>query len=472
MIREWAKQTPHQIALTQHGRHWTYAKLGEQAERLAQLLICQGLNPGEVVAVCGSRSFPLVASMIAVLLSGGVLLSIDPTLPDQRKQLMLREASAKALIFIGDRKPETFTWADQENILFLEAEAEDLLAEEVTADLSSIIIPQISSGDPAYIFFTSGTTGIPKGVEGTHKGLSHFLSWQRAAFSIQPSDRAAQLTALSFDVVLRDVFLALVSGATLCLPQDNIQLDAEKTLRWLQETGISIIHTVPTLAKTWLANIPAGITLPDLRWIFFAGEPLQDTLVHQWRASFSHGDLVNLYGPTETTMAKCFYKVPEVPSPGVQPIGSPLPQTQALVLNRNGQLCGVAEPGEIVLRTPFRTLGYINATQENLKKFARNPFREDEQDTVYYTGDQGRYRPDGQLNIMGRMDGQVKIRGIRIELGEIESALNRHPQVKQAVVRVWEPEPGDKRLAAYVVTRPPHSLQFQRVTHFRQAVPA
>ena len=165
-------------------------------------------------------------------------------------------------------------------------------------------------------------------------------------------------------------------------------------------------------------------------------------------------------------MAKCFYKVPEVPPPGIQPIGSPLPQTQALILNKIGQLCGIAEPGEIVLRTPFRTLGYINAAQENLKKFARNPFREDEQDIVYYTGDQGRYRPDGQLNIMGRMDGQVKIRGIRIELGEIESALNRHPEVKQAAVTVWEPEPGDKRLVAYIVTPPPHSLQFSELRIF------
>ena len=228
--------------------------------------------------MCGSRSFLLIASMIAVLLSGGVLLTIDPALPDQRKQLILREASAKALIYIADRKPENFTWTDPEKVLFLQAEAEDLSANEIPAGPASIAFPQISGNDPAYIFFTSGTTGLPKGVQGNHKGLSHFLAWQRDTFRIQPSDRAAQLTGLSFDVVLRDIFLALVSGATLCLPQDNIQLDAEKTLRWLQEAAISIVHTVPTLTKTWLANIPAGVTLPDVRWIFFAGEPLHDTL--------------------------------------------------------------------------------------------------------------------------------------------------------------------------------------------------
>ena len=266
--------------------------------------------------------------------------------------------------------------------------------------------------------------------------------------------------------MLRDIFLALVSGATLCLPQDNIQLDAEKTLRWLQETGISIIHTVPTLAKTWLANVPAGITLPDLRWVFFAGEPLHDTLVHQWRASFPNGHLVNFYGPTETTMAKCFYKVPDIPPPGVQPVGSPLPQTQALVLNRNGQLCGIAEPGEIVLRTPFRTLGYINTTEENTRKFLPNLFRTEEQDILYYTGDQGRYRPDGQLDILGRIDGQVKVRGVRIELSEIEAALLKHSAVQQGVVSVWEPEAGNKRLAAYIVAKPGQSFQSHELRTF------
>ncbi len=475
MIKAWARQTPNEPAIMQDDQHWTYAELDEYASKLARRLIQKGLKPGDVVAVCGPRSFHLIASMVAAFLSGGVLLSIDHNLPDQRKQLMLHESKTRALIYLGDEQQRDLTWADgisPENILFLDRLSFDALMEDEINDPSSISFPQISGNEPAYVFFTSGTTGVPKGVLGNHKGLSHFLSWQRDTFGIKPQDRAAQLTALSFDVVLRDIFVALVSGATLCLPKDDILLDPEETLNWLQQTHISIVHTVPTLAQTWLGNIPVSVSLPDLRWLFFAGEPLKDTLVQRWRASFPHGQIINLYGPTETTMAKCFYQVPENPPPGVQPVGFPMPQTQALVINKNGQLCGIGEPGEIVLRTPFRTLGYINGPEENLKKFFKNPFQDVEQDVVYYTGDQGRYRPDGQLDILGRIDDQIKIRGIRIELGEIESALTQHPEVQQAAVSVWEAGSDDKRLVAYIVYQPPHSPQINELRVFlKQQLP-
>ncbi len=475
MIKEWVKQNPNQSAIMQGERHWSYAELDKYASQLARQLIQKGLRPGEVVAVCGPRSFHLIASMLATFMSGGVLLSIDRNLPDSRKQLMLHEAKAKALIYIADRQKEDLVWVDSipsDKILFLDGLSENLLTAEDRKDLSSISLPSISGNEPAYIFFTSGTSGIPKGVLGNHKGLSHFLSWQRDTFEIKPQDRAAQLTALSFDVVLRDIFLALVSGATLCFPEDDIVLDVEETLTWLQQARISIVHTVPTLAQTWLGDVPTGISLPHMRWIFFAGEPLMDTLVQRWRASFPQGHIVNFYGPTETTMAKCFYLVPENPPPGIQPVGFTLPQTQALVINKNGQLCGVGESGEIVLRTPFRTLGYINANEENLKKFNRNPYRNDEEDQIYYTGDQGQYQPDGQLDIIGRIDGQVKIRGIRIELGEVELALSQHPEVKQAAVSVFEAEPGDKRLVAYVVSKESHPVQSSELRGFlKQQLP-
>ena len=459
LIQNWVRKTPEQIALVQHDRQWTYAQVDEHASRLARLLVSRGVQRGEVVAVCGSRSLELIASMLAAFSSGGVLLSIDPTLPNPRKQLMLKEASAKALILLDEDRAE---WADgiaSEHILGWN----DSSLVEINA--SSASLPELSGEDAAYVFFTSGTTGVPKGVKGNHKGLAHFLSWQRDTFCVEPHDRAAQLTALSFDVMLRDIFLALVSGGTLCLPEDNLQLHAEATLDWLREERISIVHTVPTLAQTWLSS-SAVTELPDLRRVFFAGEPLKDSLVHAWREHFPVCQIVNLYGPTETTMAKCFYKVPETVLPGIQPVGSPLPQTQALILNPAGQLCGIGEPGEIVIRTPFRTFGYINAPEENTKKFVKNPFRNDEQDLVYYSGDQGRYRPDGQIDILGRIDGQVKVRGVRIELSEIEAALLQHTAVQQAVASVWEPETGDKRLAAYVVVKPGHEFQSHELRAF------
>ncbi len=158
-------------------------------------------------------------------------------------------------------------------------------------------------------------------------------------------------------------------------------------------------------------------------------------------------------------MAKFYYRVATDPLPGVQPVGYPLPQTQALVLNNN-QLCGIGEPGEIVIRTPFRTLGYINGINE---RFIKSPFSGDEQDLLYYTGDLGRYRPDGVLEILGRKDHQIKIRGIRIELREIEALLNNHPAVRESVVKAHESE-GDKRLVAYVVAS--ESTNSRELRHF------
>jgi acyl-coenzyme A synthetase/AMP-(fatty) acid ligase len=244
------------------------------------------------------------------------------------------------------------------------------------------------------------------------------------------------------------------------LPDDAESLGPDETLSWLEDERISILHTVPTLAQSWLSH-SGGVSLKSMRWVFFAGEPLLDYLVCQWRTLLmeSRGAVVNLYGPTETTLAKCFYRVPTEISPGVQPVGCPLPQTQALVLGERNQPCGIGELGEIVLRTPFRSLGYVNVSEESRKRFIKNPFRDDERDLLYYTGDRGRYRPDGMLEIHGRLDDQVKICGVRIELGEVTAALSRHPWVNECIVTARKDDEGQTCLVAYVVAANPDDVK-------------
>ncbi|MGK7905411.1 MAG: amino acid adenylation domain-containing protein [Hormoscilla sp.] len=466
LFRTWAKGTPHQTALCQGEQSWTYSELAQSAQTLAQTLVTLGVKPGEVVAISGLRSFGLIVSMLGVLSCGGVLLTLDPNLPPQRQQLMLSEAKAQRLLYIGGQLPEhEGLWEDLEIILI------DPDTGQGRGMLSPFPLPHslplISPNDAAYIFFTSGTTGVPKGVLGCHKGLSHFLNWQQKTFAIGPHDRCAQLTGLSFDVVLRDIFLPLTSGATLCLPALEDTLSPTCILPWLEHQRISVLHTVPTLVQSWLANVPPDLSLCSLRWVFFAGEPLSEVLVRRWRKAFSEGgNIVNLYGPTETTLAKCYYRVPIESSSGIQPIGFPLPDTQALVLGSDRRLCGVGEPGEIAVRTFFRSLGYINASEEENQRFVKNPFRNDEKDLIYLTGDRGRYRSDGSLEILGRLDHQVKIRGVRIEPGEIETALEHHPDVQKALVLAQTdyPHPGDKNLVAYIVTNQeqltPNTLRF------------
>jgi amino acid adenylation domain-containing protein len=454
MFLSWAKLTPEHAAISWGSRTWSYQDLAESTEVIARSLVSRGLRPGTVVAVTGHRSFGLIASMMAVFLSGGVLLTVDPELPDERQRQMLGSAGAKFALLVGDDRGEQGRLLKHLALTVIEIDGEtgQPAGGETTRRCERPFPSDRAGDDRAYIFFTSGSTGTPKGILGCHQGLSHFLTWQRETFAVRPGDRSAQLTSLSFDALLRDVFLPLVSGATLCLPEERDDLGADRVLPWLERERITILHTVPALARSWVVDHPGTLSVRTLRVVFFSGEPLTEALVRRWRAMCPRAEIVNLYGPTETTMTKCFYRVPAEPSPGVQPVGGPMPHSQALVLAQTSRLCGVGEPGEIVIRTPFGTLGYINASDEDRRRFTRNPFRDDERDVLYLTGDVGRYRVDGLLEILGRRDGQVKIRGMRIELGEIEAGIAEHRGVKESVV-VQEDVSGDKRLIAYVVAR-------------------
>jgi amino acid adenylation domain-containing protein len=315
----------------------------------------------------------------------------------------------------------------------------------------SIALPAVCPADAAYIFFTSGSTGKPKGVLGSHKGLSHFLGWQRSAFGIGPGDRVAQLTALSFDAVLRDTFLPLTSGATLCLRDRDQTVARSEVITWLQREEITVVHAVPSVAEAWLAEHDTTDAIRSMRRSFFMGEPLTEVLIRRWRSAFPLGEIVNFYGPTETTLIKCFYRVGGEPHPGVQPIGRPIPDTQALVVTPGRLLCGLYEPGEIALRTPFRSLGYINAPEENRRRFVPNPFRDDPDDLIYLTGDSGYYRSDGSIQILGRLDDEIKIRGVRIDPAEITATLGQHPLVRACAVLGKKKVNGENYLVAYVV---------------------
>jgi amino acid adenylation domain-containing protein len=447
-IRRTAAARESRTAIEQAGRCWTYGDLMARVDALTGQLAAVGVAPGEVVAVSGRSSFGLVAAMLAVIARGAVLLPISPDLPDQRKRLMLHEAGGRLVLQVGT--PERPWAADlpQGRVVQLTP-----TGEPEGAAVAPVAIQDHSPApnDPAYVFFTSGTTGTPKAVLGVHKGISHFLAWQSRTFAAGPADRCAQLTNISFDVVLRDILMPLWSGATLCLPPAD--LPPERVIPWLADERITLVHTVPSLSQAWLIAAPER-SVPALRWVFSAGEPLTDALVRQWRRVASpRCGIVNLYGPTETTMVKCWYHVPDEVLPGVQPVGESLPDSEVLVLSAGNRVCGVNEVGEIVLRTPFRTRGYLNAAEAQQRQFVVNPFRDDADDLLYRTGDLGRRRPDGSLMVLARLDQQVKIRGVRIEPEEVTAVLARHERVSACAVVARAGEGGEPFLVAYVVAR-------------------
>jgi amino acid adenylation domain-containing protein len=447
-----AARNPELIAVSQGNSHWSYGELADKVGLLATTIHSHGFERGDVIAIVGSRSLATITAMLSVLMAGCVFITIDNALPVSRQKLIAEQANAKAILCAIEGNSFWQILVEEEpnlKLISIDAETGDLL--KPAANLASNELPVINGNDAAYIFFTSGSTGIPKGILGVHKGLSHFVNWQRDRFSIGPGDRVSQLTNIAFDVVLRDIFTPLTSGATICIPNENEQLNP---LPWLAREHISVVHTTPTLLQSWLLMMTSPADLSSLRWLFVAGEPLTHGLITKWRANFAtYGQMVNLYGPTETTMAKCFYPIPEQPSPGIQPVGHLLPQTQALVLAEDGRLCDVGELGEIVLRTPFRSLGYINLPTETRQRFRQNPFRDDGKDLLYFTDDLGRYRADGLLEIVGRSDDQVKIRGVRVEPAEVMACLANHEAVQSCYVLARKNDDGQSELVAYVVLK-------------------
>lgn len=422
LIDEWVHRTPLAPALQDEQVVWTYREFSDHAHQVAQFILNNNIRKGEVVAITGQSSNRLIASMLGVWLAGGTLLTIPHDFPPARKASMRQIANVKLLI--------------------------DTDADLAVGSSPSMSLPDVSSEDPAYIFFTSGTTGEPKAILGTHGGLAHFLEWQRGEFEISPDDRFAQTTRLSFDMLLRDVFLPLTSGSTLVISNsDRCKLDF---LNWMQDERITRFHMVPSLLKFWVSET-AKVDHPRcaLKTVFLAGEPLSSDLIDDFRSRVGPSvEVVNFYGPTETTLTKSFLRIPGAPTPGVQAIGTPLPESQLLILDQMDRLCGFFEPGEIVIRTPFRTLGYLNASNE---AFFPNPFTNDPRDIVYRSGDIGWYLPDGNVAISGRKDNQVKVRGVRISPEMISSLISKMEGIHNNVVVPLLDEAQNLYLAAYAV---------------------
>jgi amino acid adenylation domain-containing protein len=441
-----AERRPDAIAVVETQRSYSYAELVAAARSIAACLSSQRIASGDVVAITGPRGFAMASAMLGIFMVGAVLLTLDPKLPPERRKFMLGRAQAKCLLDI-DRRGE----AEVSDIPVIELDTTAQIRGRDQPPVGVDALPVLDPLAPAYVFFTSGSTGTPKAVLGTHAGVAHFLDWQRHAFDINVRDRAAQLISISFDAVLRDVFLVLTCGGTLCIPQESDILDPQAFFAWLARERISLLHSVPSLLRTWLNHCPDFVDLPALRLVFLSGEPVTDLLVERFRATLgSRPTLVNLYGPTETTMVKCFHVI-EAIQPGVQPIGTPMPQTQVLIFNGAQRVCGIGESGHIAIRTPFCTLGYLSDPAATQRAFTRNPHRSDAKDLLYWTGDKGRYRTDGLLEIGGRIDEQVKIRGVRVEPAEIEYAICQCPGIRDAAVKAFDDAGGAHYLVAYVV---------------------
>lgn len=420
-------------AVEEPGRTISHAALNAAANRAAGSLIDRyGLTKGDVVALDLPVGIDFVSAMLAVAKAGGTVLPLDANAPPRRQAQILGTAAPRLAI---GRAPAGLS----DDVPVLDPAWLTNPGENAEAGASDR--PRVAEGeDPCYIVCTSGSTGTPKAIVGTHKGLSHFVHWEVGEFALNADVRVSQLAPPTFDVSLRDIFVPLLAGGTLCIPPDEARANSRRLLDWLEAARITLMHCVPSLFRQLLLELEGDPApdrrLPALSHVLLAGEPLYAGDVQRWRECLGRRvELINLYGPSETTLAKAFHRIDTVANePGrMVPVGQALPNTALLVI-KNGELCDPGEIGELFIKTPFMTKGYLNAPEETAAAFVQNPLTPGVPDTVYRTGDLGRYVAGHAVELLGRKDGQVKINGIRIETAEIEAAMMRHSAVDQAVV--------------------------------------
>ncbi|WFB10772.1 amino acid adenylation domain-containing protein [Streptomyces sp. LX-29] len=441
LFEERAALSPDAPALTFGDKTLTYRQLDDRANQMAHLLREHGIGRELRVGLCLDRSTDLIVAMLGVLKAGGAFVPLDPAYPEERLAFMSRDAGLSLLLTSGTacgHLPEL----DVPRILLDEPSA--ALDRWPTQALPSGVEPD----DLAYVIYTSGSTGRPKGALVTHGGAVNSCLAQREAFGAGPGDRVLQWASPSFDASVFEVFLALGTGAVLCLATRDDVMPGPALVDLLERERVSWLVMAPSA----LAALPldARTRLPHLRGIVLGGESVSPELLARWCPDVR---VFNVYGHTETSI---WATVEECAADGNWPsVGRPVRGVRLHVLDGNGQPVPVGIPGELCLGGVQVGRGYLNRPELTSERFPADPFSDVPGSRLYRSGDLLRWRPDGRLEFVGRVDGQTKLRGLRIETGEVESALRDHPAVKDAAVVVRDGAgAGDQLLVAYLVLAP------------------
>ena len=446
---------PDRIAVRDaRGEAWTYAELEARANRLARFLVDHGVEKGDAVAVWSCRNASLVEALLGTLKAGAAFLILDPAYPTPRLAEYVRIGRPTAWIGVPGAPPPP-----------PELEQTWRCRVELPLDFFPASDPGVEVGqdDAACITFTSGSTGVPKGVVGLHGALTHFHPWMKERFGLHGGDRYGMLSALSHDPLQRDLLMPVWFGAELVVPDPEGFQTPGYLADWLRRERVTVLNLTPAMMELILESGEVR-ELPDLRLAFVVGDQLRKSDVERLYRLAPSLVCVNLYGATETQRALSFFEVPRDPGllgKEVVPLGRGFEGCQLLVLNGADRLAGIGELGEIHIRSRHLARGYLDDEALTAERFRPNPFvaAPEAGDRVYRTGDLGRYLPDGSVELYGRADSQVKLRGFRIELGEVEAALSRFPGVRECVAVIREDEPGRKRLVAYLVGEAPGDLR-------------
>lgn len=448
---EIVKSFPDKEAVTQGRGSISYSELDKNTDAIANL-IDQNVECQAPIMVLLDSSVEFVYTILGILKSARVFMPIDIKTPVDRLKKILKDTNTKWIITkdsllskfegLGDLKPDFLLFPDNK-----EKSGMGLYIDYHVNNQKLKIKPN----DTCYIYTTSGSTGKPKFILGKQKSLYHFMNWEIEEFQLGSTIRISQLISPSFDACLRDIFVPLLVGGSLVIPEDDeIILNPLKLIDWIVSQRINLIHTVPALFRNLCHYIEDGHSFNDLKYILLSGELIRGEDFKKFNALFKDKiQLINLYGTTETTLVKCFHRIrPQDFSKSIVPVGTPMKGCQVYILDDGDSRCNVGETGEVYIRTPFMSLGYMNAPELTHGAFIVNPMTNIPKDIVYKTGDIGYIDRDGLLVILGRKDKQVKINGVRIELGEIENVLASFDNIEN-VSTLFINEESDQCLVAF-----------------------
>ncbi|MBZ4423361.1 amino acid adenylation domain-containing protein, partial [Myxococcus sp. RHST-1-4] len=442
-----ARQSPERVALASSDARWTYAELEAWTRRAARRLAAQGVGTESVVAVLGRRTEATVRAVLSLHQAGAAYLPLDAQLPPARLARLLSESRAPFVLPLGSVESLLSEVLAQ---IPEEARPRVLSLDGLEAESAEPLKARATPGTLAYVLFTSGSTGTPKGVMVDHRGMLNHLLGMQHGLGMGPENVLAQTAPLSFDISIWQMLGALAAGGTTYVVEDEVVREPPRLAAALRQAGATVVELVPSLLQALLEDA-AEAPLPALRHMLTIGEALPPATCRAWFERYPHVPLTNAYGPAECADTATLHRMHAPPAGAATPIGTPKANMEVYVLDDALQPVPPGVPGELFVGGTGVGRGYVGRPDLTAERFVPHPFSSEPGARLYRTGDRGQWNGDGTLGFLGRVDFQVKVRGMRVELGEVEAALASLPGVRSAAVTVQRRGPADSWLVAWVV---------------------
>ena len=463
LFEQQVERTPDAVAVVFDDTALTYAELNLRANRLAHHLVALGVVPDALVGVAMERSLDMSVALLAILKAGGAYVPVDPDYPAERVRFMIDHAQLRWLLtqqHLRDALPDT-----DAHVIVVDRDALDL-----DAAATSNPAPALNGDNLAYMIYTSGSTGRPKGALNTHRAITNRILWMQHAYALGADDAVLQKTPFSFDVSVWELFWPLVTGARLVFARPGGQRETDYLVELIERERITTIHFVPSMLRAFLDHPDLDAHCASLRRVVCSGEALPHDLQQRCLERLDV-ELYNLYGPTEAAVDVTAWECRRDDPHRIVPIGRPIANTRLYIVDAQMQPTPIGVAGELLIGGTPVGRGYHGEPELSAEKFIADPFSADPLARLYRTGDLARYRHDGNIEFLGRIDHQIKLRGLRIEPGEIEAALTSHPLVDAAVVALRGVDDG-ARLVGWLCSSHPEAELVEAVRgHLRQRLP-